>query len=107
MLSNFAIYLRHGFGFTKAFRFAFGITVRDFLLNLGLIVLLIGLLTALCINAMDMLANAQEQQASERAAQVKVMESILTQCLSDATGRPVVIDNEVYLCGIVKTGATL
>lgn len=107
MLTNFAIYLRHGFGFTKAVRFAFGITVRDFLINLGLLVLIIGLLTALCINAMEILANVQEQQASEQAAQVKVMESILTQCLSDSTGRPVVIDGEIYLCGIVKTGVTL
>ena len=107
MLGNFAVYLRHGFGFTKAFRFAFGITVRDFLLNLGLIVLIVGLLTVLCINAMDMLANAQEQHAADKATQVKVMESILTQCLSDATGRPVVIDNEVYLCGIVPTGVKL
>lgn len=107
MLGDFAIYLRHGFGFTKSFRFAFGITVRDFLINLVLLVLIVGLLTGLCINAMEILANVQEQQASEQAAQVKVMESILTQCLSDATGRPVVIDNEIYLCGIVKTGVTL
>ena len=35
------------------------------------------------------------------------MEGILNQCLSDATGRPVVIDNELYLCGVVPLGVKI
>jgi adenosyl cobinamide kinase/adenosyl cobinamide phosphate guanylyltransferase len=107
VLTNFAIYLRHGFGFTKAFRFAFGITVRDFLLNAGLLLVILAMLTTLIMMTMDMFVTAQTQHAAEETARVKVMEGILNQCLSDATGRPVVIDNEVYLCGIVPTGVKL
>lgn len=107
MLTNFAVYIKHGFGFTKAFRFAFGITVRDFLINAGLILVIVGLLTTLAIGVMDMLADTQAQHTTEQAAYKKTVETILTACLSDATGRPVVIDGEIYLCGIVPTGARL
>ena len=104
MLGNFAVYMRNGFGFRKAFRFAFGITVRDFILNLITILAIIGALTALCINGMDMLDKAQAERSAEQAAYKKTVESILDACLSDATGRPITIDGEVYLCGIVPIG---
>ena len=32
------------------------------------------------------------------------LEQVVTKCLSDSTGRPVVIDGEIFLCGIVRTG---
>ena len=91
----------------KAFRFAFGITVRDFLLNAGLLLVILAMLTTLIMMTMDMFVTAQTQHAAEETARVKVMEGILNQCLSDATGRPVVIDNELYLCGVVPLGVKI
>ena len=107
MVGNFAIYIKHGFGFRKAFRFAFGITVRDFLLNVGLLLVILAMLTTLIMMTMDMFVTVQTQHAAEETARVKVMEGILNQCLSDATGRPVVIDNELYLCGVVPLGVKI
>lgn len=107
MLANFAIYIKHGFGFRKAFRYAFGITVRDFIINAVLLGLILALLTGLCIKALELIDAGQQQQSAEQAAYKKTVESILDACLSDATGRPITIDGEVYLCGIVPTGVKI
>ena len=32
------------------------------------------------------------------------LEQIVNKCISDGTGRPIVIDGEIFLCGIVRTG---
>ena len=45
----------------------------------------------------------QRQDAAD-VQYTKNLETTLAQCLSDGTGRPVVIEKEVYLCGIVATG---
>ena len=38
---------------------------------------------------------------NDREAYVAALEKIVTACISDSTGRPVVIDGEWFLCGIV------
>lgn len=43
----------------------------------------------------------------EQEQVTKELSKITTQCLSDSTGRPVTIDGEIYLCGIVATGQRL
>ena len=48
-------------------------------------------------------AIVQRQDAAD-AEYTKNLETTLAQCLSDGTGRPVLIEDEVYLCGIVATG---
>jgi len=37
-------------------------------------------------------------------AYTKELEKVLAQCLSDATGKPIVIGNEIYLCSIYRIG---
>lgn len=41
----------------------------------------------------------------DREAYMRGLESIVTACISDSTGRPVLIDDEWFLCGIVPIGA--
>lgn len=38
---------------------------------------------------------------NDREAYVAALEKIVTACISDSTGRPVIIDGEWFLCGIV------
>ena len=35
---------------------------------------------------------------------VRSLEKIVSQCLSDSTGKPIEIDGEIYFCGIYKIG---
>jgi len=37
-------------------------------------------------------------------AYTKELEKVLAQCLSDATGKPLVIGDEIYLCSIYRVG---
>lgn len=48
-------------------------------------------------------AIVQRQDAAD-VEYTKSLEVTLGKCLSDSTGRVVLIDREVFLCGIVSTG---
>jgi len=37
-------------------------------------------------------------------AYTKELEKVLVQCLSDSTGKPIVIGDAIYLCSIYKVG---
>ena len=37
-------------------------------------------------------------------AYTKELEKVLAQCLSDSTGKPIVIGDEIYLCSIYRVG---
>ncbi|OHD24958.1 MAG: hypothetical protein A2Y38_20230 [Spirochaetes bacterium GWB1_59_5] len=106
-LSNFYVYHRHGFGLRKAFRFAFGITLRDFMLDLAFYVAIMALLFGLVHVALNAIVEAQAIETRRHAAYTKSLEQVVANCLSDSTGKPVQVGDEMFLCGIVSTGAKL
>lgn len=106
-LSNFYVYHRHGFGLRKSFRFAFGITLRDFMLDLVFYVAIMGVLCALVNVALNAIVESQAIETRRQVAYTKSLEQVVANCLSDSTGKPVQVGDEIYLCGIVGTGSKL
>jgi hypothetical protein len=45
-----------------------------------------------------------QKKDAEDIAYTQALEVVLTSCLSDNTGKPVIIGKDVYLCGIYHTG---
>ena len=99
-MTTFFLYYRNRFGFRKSFYFAFGRTFKDFLLD-------VVFWTAVFTTIGFVVYTNVEERDKKQATYVKSLEKIVADCLSDSTGKPVVIGNELYLCGIVKTGVTL
>lgn len=62
--------------------------------------------TAYILSLFAIYAIMQRQDAAD-VEYTKNLETTLAACLSDSTGRPVVIGDEIYLCGVVATGAKL
>lgn len=51
-------------------------------------------------------ANAIEQNATaKQAGYVAALEAIAKSCLSDSTGKPIRIGDDLYLCGIYHVGS--
>lgn len=107
MFSNFGIYYRNGFGFLKSFRFAFGRTFKNFMLDLTFWAAVFALIGFVAWLSLDHYAEGQAYANMNHAAYTKALEKVVADCLSDSTGKPVVIGDELYLCGIVKTGVKL
>lgn len=104
MIGNFYVYMRHGFGLSKAWRFAFGRTLKDTLLYTiywMLIWVLLGAILGLLIGKIN---EREQRAANSHKAYVQSMEQILAQCLSDSTGKPITIEGKTYLCGIYSVG---
>ncbi len=104
MLRNFFVYYKNGFGFTKSYRYAFGVTVKDTVLYYGywaLVLTMIGFVLGLGIQKLE----AKEQIALARqAAYTKALEGVVGNCVSDNTGKPIQIGDDWYLCGITHIG---
>ena len=45
-----------------------------------------------------------QRQDAEDVEYTKNLEQIVATCLSDTTGKPIMIGNEIYLCSIYNTG---
>ena len=54
--------------------------------------------------AIVIIALWQESADASQMSEVSALRSIVAACLSDATGRPVYIGEQVYLCGIYPLG---
>ena len=104
MLRNFLVYRKNGFGFRKSYRLAFGVTIKDTVLYYGywlLVLLMIGFAIGVMIEKME----AKEKIALARqAAYTKALEGVVSNCLSDNTGKPVQVGDDWYLCGITHIG---
>lgn len=107
MFSNFGIYYRNGFGFFKSFRFAFGRTFKDFALDIVFWTSVFALIGFVAYLGADRYAEGQAYANKNHAAYTKALEKVVADCLSDSTGKPVIIGDELYLCGIVRTGVKL
>jgi hypothetical protein len=96
-MNEFLAYLRHGFSMSHSFEMAFGksfaCALADFMRDM-LIVVAILTVFFLVVTSLTNDADAANQD----------MRKVLTQCLSDSTGKPIVIGNEIFLCSIVSTG---
>lgn len=70
-------------------------------------------LVCCCLYLMSEQANSASAAADNKSAAtirqqqevIAGMSKILDACLSDATGRPVTVGTEMYLCGIVHIGS--
>lgn len=101
--TNFYLYMKHGFGLKKAFRFAYGITLRDALLNLVFYSTILALLVALVYFVSNNYVEAQENSAQHRAAYVNNLEKTLAKCLTPGDNA-LWIGDELVFCGLAYTG---
>lgn len=55
------------------------------------------------ISLLAIYAIVQRQDAAD-AEYTKNLETVVAQCLSDGTGRPITIGNKIFFCSIYDTG---
>lgn len=101
--TNFYLYMKHGFGLRKAFRFAYGITLRDAVLNLMFYGAILALLATLVYFTTNQYAEAQEATARHRTAYVTNLEQTLVKCLTPGDNA-LWIGDELAFCGTTYSG---
>lgn len=60
------------------------------------------LVVACCVFLLSDEANSKQPVPDMQY--VRSLEKIVSQCLSDSTGKPIEIDDEIFFCGIYKIG---
>lgn len=103
--TNFYLYMKHGFGLRKSFRFAYGITLRDALLNLAFYAAVMALMAALVYFTTNQYAEAQEATVQHKARYVDNLEKTLAKCLTPGDNA-LWIGDELAFCGVAYTGVT-
>lgn len=103
MLTNFYLYLRHGFGLSKSFRFAFGVTLRDALRELSFWVFIVAVLAFTGGYALNELVDESSASVVEQNHYIKSLETILDKCLRPGDNA-LVVGGELAYCGLAMTG---
>lgn len=104
MLSHFLTYLRRGIRPSVAWRVAFERPFWHSARSALLCLLLVAAATWALIHMVNYHFNAVAAAKQEQAAYVKALEQVVARCLSDGTGRPIIIDGQTHLCGVYPLG---